>query len=213
MNRIILALAVALVAGCSKNEVAVTGDGVPKTETRSVTDFSRIEAKGSFQIQWSPGKPGLSIATDQNLLPLITSEVANGLLRIEERNNLHATKGTVIVISSPALTAVQLGGDMRFKGGQFSGDELKLVAAGNTDVSLEGKVATLTAMLTGDGKLDAKSLGTRSVDLSVVGNGQADVASPDTLKVSIIGDGSVSYAGNPKIDKSTIGSGRVEPRK
>jgi hypothetical protein len=68
-------------------------------------------------------------------------------------------------------------------------------------------------MITGDGKLDAKTLGARAIDLSIVGNGQADVASPETLKVSIIGDGSVGYSGNPKIDKTVIGSGRLEPRK
>jgi hypothetical protein len=49
---------------------------VIKTETRPVADFSKITVTGHCEIQWSNGKPALSIAVDQNLLALVKTVVS-----------------------------------------------------------------------------------------------------------------------------------------
>ncbi len=100
MNRIAILLvgAIAVMAGCSLP--GIKGDGTIKTENRPISDFSALEVSGAYQIKWSSGKPALTISTDQNLLPLITTSVTDNTLRIDSKESLRPTKG--ITINSPA---------------------------------------------------------------------------------------------------------------
>src|SRR6185312_12301425 len=99
MNKItiLLAAAVTLFAGCTRG---IKGDGVIKTENRSILGFSKVEVTGAFKINWSSGKPALDISADQNLLPLIETVVNGDTLRIESKENLSPTKDITIILSS-----------------------------------------------------------------------------------------------------------------
>jgi hypothetical protein len=130
MNRITITLiaAAAIFAGCSRP--GVKGDGVVKTEDRSITDFSKIVVTGGYQIKWSSGKPALNISTDQNLLPLIETVINGDTLRIESKQNLSPTKGITIILSSASLADVRLTGGNVFKGSQITGPDLRLESTG-----------------------------------------------------------------------------------
>src|SRR5690242_12869427 len=69
MNKITItffASLILLAAGCRWGRIM--GNGHIVTDTRSISDFSEIEADGGFQIEWRTGPPSLSITTDENLL-------------------------------------------------------------------------------------------------------------------------------------------------
>jgi hypothetical protein len=98
MNRstiLLFAAAVAVIAGCSPPDGSITTTNLP------IADFSALEVAGAYQIQWSSGKPALSISTDQNLLPLITTSMSDGSLHIDCKENLRPTKGITIIVSVP----------------------------------------------------------------------------------------------------------------
>src|SRR5258705_3125431 len=103
MNRttILVVAAFGVIVGCSRS--GIRGDGTMKTENRSITDFSALEVSGAYEIKWSSNKPSLTISTDQNLLPLITTSVTGNTLQIDWKKNLRPTKGITIVISSASL--------------------------------------------------------------------------------------------------------------
>jgi hypothetical protein len=213
VNRIPIVLLTALVilAGCSRP--GIKGDGVIKTETRPVADFSKIAVTGHYEIQWSSGKPALSIAVDQNLLALVKTVVSGDTLRVDSAEKVNPTKPIMLVISSGSLAEIQIAGEIVFKASRLSGDNFRIDAAGQTAISVDGSVTKLAANLVGDSKLDAKLLQTQSADLSMVGSSNADVTVASVLKVSIIGDGTCTYGGNPPtIEKSGIGSANVRPR-
>src|SRR5438876_631740 len=104
MNRMTLLLVavIATVPGCSPP--GIKGDGSIQTANRPIADFSALEVTGAYQIKWSSGKPALTISTDQNLLPLITTSVAGNTLQIDCTKNLRPTKGITIIVSSASLT-------------------------------------------------------------------------------------------------------------
>lgn len=213
MNRImiILVAAVTVVAGCSRP--VIKGDGVIKTEDRSISDFSKVVVAGGYQIKWSSGKPALNISTDQNLLPLIKTVVSGNTLQIDSKEDLRPTKNIAIILSSASLADVQLTGHNRFKASQLSGHDLKLGSTGASDISVDGSVANLKANLTGASKLNAKSLQTQTATLSLLGASDADVTVTDTLKVSVIGAGSFTYFGNPKtVETNITGVGSIRHR-
>jgi len=213
MNKItlILIVAAALVAGCS--HPGIKGDGMIKTEDRSITGFSKVVVAGGYQIKWSSGKAALNISTDQNLLPLIKTAVSDNTLEIGSKENLAPSKSITIILSSGSLAEVQLVGGNSFKASAISGQDLKLESTGASDITVDGSVRNVEANLTGASKLNAKSLQTQTATVSLVGASDADVTVSDTLKVSITGAGSLTYSGNPKsVEKNVTGAGSIRQR-
>src|SRR5688500_9858117 len=72
----------------------IHGSGVAKTETRDVAEFTRIEATGSPNVTVTIGdKQSLTIEADDNILPLLTTEVKDGKLVIaSEKNTSYSPK-------------------------------------------------------------------------------------------------------------------------
>jgi len=206
---IILIAVVTVVAGCS--HPGINGNGVIKTEDRSISDFSKVVVSGAYKIKWSSGKPGLNISSDENLLPLIKTVVSGNTLRIDSEENLAPTKTTTIILCSPSLAAMQLSGGRSFKASQISGHDLTIESSGAWDISIDGSITKLEANLAGASELNAKALQTQTARLSLLGASDARVTVSDTLKVSVVGACSVTYSGNPKsVETNVIGRGRIQ---
>ena len=206
-----LALLVLLSAGCDWR--GVRGNGTIKTEQRPVGPFTRIEAGGFYDIQWQPGSPSFSLTTDENLLSHIETRMNGSVLKIETHGQIAPTHGVTVVITSPSLTGAELSGALKLKATQLSGDRFALDTSGATRVALAGRANRLIASLTGASKLNAETLQTQDVEISVTGAGKADVNATNSLRAAITGAGRVSYGGNPKsVEKKITGAGKISPR-
>ena len=214
MNRTTILLAAAAVvvsAGCSPP--GIKGDGSITSTNRPIADFSALVVSGAYQIQWSSGKPALTISTDQNLLPLITTSVSGDSLRIDWQENLRPTKGIKIVVSSASLKDVQLNGAVSLTASNLSGQDLKLESNGASSIIVDGSVTNLDANLSGASRLNGVPLHTQTASVSLNGASYADVTVTETLNASISGAGVLTYAGNPKsVEKNVNGVGRIKPR-
>ena len=80
---------------------------------------------------------------------------------------------------------------------------------GAAEVKLDGQIDHLLADMTGASELSAKSLQTRTAEISTTGAASADVSVSESLKVSITGAGEVVYHGNPTVQKDVTGAGEV----
>ena len=206
-----LALLVLISAGCDWR--GVRGNGTIKTEQRLVGPFTRIEAGGFYDIQWQPGPPSFSLTTDENLLSHIETRMNGSVLKIETHGQIAPTHGVTVVITSPSLTGAELSGALKLKATQLSGDRFALDTSGASKVALSGRANRLIASLTGASKLNAETLQTQDVEISVTGAGKADVNATNSLRAAITGAGRVSYGGNPKsVEKKITGAGKISPR-
>jgi hypothetical protein len=211
MNRItisILTTFIILITGC--DWLGVRGNGHITTDQRTVTAFSEIEAEGAFEIEWRSGAPALSITTDENLLPYIENRNIDNRLRLHSRDRIRPTHRTKIVVSSPTRSAAKLTGATRLTANQLSGAKFAVESTGAARVALDGSIDELLADMTGASDLKAKSLQTKTAQISTTGAADADVSVSDTLKVSITGAGKVNYSGNPPmIEKHITGAGSI----
>ena len=206
-----LALPVLLSAGCDWR--GVRGNGTIKTEQRAVGAFTRIEAGGFYDIQWQPGPPSFNLRTDENLLSHVEARMNGSVLEIETHGQIAPTHGVTVVITSQSLTGAELSGAVKLEATQLSGDRFALDTSGATRVTLAGHVNRLIASLTGASKLNAETLQTQDVEISVTGAGKADVNATNSLRAAITGAGRVSYGGSPKsVEKKITGAGKISPR-
>ena len=78
-----LSLALLLLSGCHHKFGQATGSGTMKVEKRTVPSFTAVDISGAYNVEIAVQKePGLEIEGDDNLLPLVTTEVRNGVLEI-----------------------------------------------------------------------------------------------------------------------------------
>ena len=204
---VILTLCIAWAAGC--RWVGVRGNGHIKTEDRTVSAFTEIDASGAFLIEWQSGPPALRITTDENLLPYIESDVSGNTLRLHTHEQIWPTHGIKVVISSPTRTGARIRGAVKLTAKQLTGPKFVFEASGASRVSLDGNIDELLADMTGASKLEAGGLQSRIVEISTTGAGDAEVAVAEALKVAITGAGKVTYSGNPTIEKHITGAGSV----
>jgi hypothetical protein len=202
--------ALALLGGC--HVTGIRGNGDITTETRTVPDFTSVEADGAFTITWSNAPTGFKITTDQNLLSHVETSVRGTKLRIHSRGQLRPTEGIKVTLSSSGLSGASLTGAVRLTATRLSGKGFYLEGTGATRVVVDGMVNELMASMSGASKLEASSLQAETVALSISGAGKAEVAASKVLKVSISGAGKVTYTGNPTVEKHISGAGSVRQR-
>ena len=211
MKKLTIALLLAgtlVTAGCRFG--GIMGNGHIVTDTRTVTDFSEIEADGGFYIEWKNGPPSLSITTDENLLRYITTENVDQRLRLHSRGNLWPTHHINVAISSPSRSGAKLTGAARLTAKQLSGRNFAIESTGAAKVLLDGNVDDLITDMTGASKLEADELKTKTAEISSTGASHAEVAVSEALSVSITGAGKVVYSGNPpKVEKHISGAGSI----
>jgi Putative auto-transporter adhesin, head GIN domain len=207
---VFLTVCVALAAGC--RWVGVRGNGHVKTEDRTISAFTEIDASGAFVIEWQSGPPALRITTDENLLSYIETDVSRDTLHLRTHEQIWPTHGIKVVISSPTRTGARISGAVKLTAKQLSGPKFALEASGASRVALDGTIDELLADMTGASELEARGLQTKTAEISTTGAGDAEVAVAETLKVAITGAGKVSYSGNPTIEKHITGAGSVHRR-
>jgi len=212
---------------------SVSGSGTLKTETRDVSGFTGIalSLNGSVEIKQG-GTEGLTIETDDNILPLIETVVENGTLKIRPtaRNTSFSTKDLKIVVQAKNIDRIDIAGsgdihaetlkaaelkagisgagDLRIK--SLETDALAVSIAGSGDFEAGGRTASLRANIAGSGDIKAGKLDAKSVEINIAGSGDATVWARNTLKVSIAGSGDVQYYGDAQLQNSIRGSGSVK---
>jgi hypothetical protein len=213
----------------------VTGSGKRTTETRQVSGFDKVLLEGSGEIELQQGdKEALSIEADENVLPLIRSEVVNGRLELGFKPNINISLSTSVVyhLTVKDIHAVTLAGSGKLTSTALKTDNLALSIpgsgeiritkldakqvtpniAGSGDIVIEdGAADTLNVNLAGSGSLDCGGFKTASVDVTVAGSGNITVWATDSLTGKVLGSGNIRYYGSPaKTEVQTIGSGNIK---
>ena len=212
---------------------SVSGSGTIKSETRAVSGFSGISlsVNGLVEIQQGSAE-GVTIETDDNLLPLLETVVEHGTLKIRPvtRNTSFRTKKLKFIVyvktiesldiagagdiradalkASALKTSIAGSGDIRIK--SLDTGALSVSIAGSGDFTAGGRAASMDASIAGSGDIKTGNMETNAVEISIAGSGDATVWARETLKVSVVGSGDVKYYGDAQVKKSIGGAGSIK---
>jgi hypothetical protein len=205
----------ALIASCTGIRSEVQGSGVMLTESRPVADFQRIELSGPGVILVDRGDAeSLQIEAEENILPVLTSSVANGQLQLghEPFTNIIPTRQITYRVTVTEFSEMRISGSGEATITIVDPDRLEVVISGSGSVTPIGTTETLMVDISGSGTFDGESLEARTGDVSVSGSGEALVNVTQTLAASVSGSGQILYIGDPDLSSSVSGSGRISPR-
>ncbi|AHM61472.1 hypothetical protein D770_16090 [Flammeovirgaceae bacterium 311] len=217
---------------CGSDERAEQGNGTVVEEERSLENFSAITVEGNYTIELEQGAPGLTIQTDDNLMPLIQTEVKRNTLRLSNTKNIKGSDGVTIRIRYPELEKLEVSGAAKITntGTMQTGNleievrgaamvdlemevrKLELDLSGASSVNFQGTARQLQADLSGAGNLEAYELQVRDAVVNLSGIGSAEVYVTDNLQAKVSGVGGIRFKGEPRnIQRQVSGVGSIEP--
>jgi len=234
----IILLVVLLLTACSTSGYrvgAARGSGNLSTETRSVSGFDKISVEGSGDISLTQGEQeSLEIEAEDNLIPLITTEVRDGTLHIGFKRNafwrtVFPSKPIKFSITVTDLTNLEIDGAGRVNMPELQTDTLQLTVNGAAqinfptltanmikinidgggDCTLSGEVSDVEVKVDGAGSVNLQDLMSKRAAVTINGAAGVKVWATDTLEVNLNGAGTVSYYGSPQLTRNIAGIGNI----
>ncbi|MBW8684842.1 head GIN domain-containing protein [Chitinophaga rhizophila] len=210
----------------------VTGSGKIKTETRTDGPFKSISTSGVYNVYITPGaKNDIRIETDDNLLPLIETEVRGTDLHIQTKKgydikptqkvNIYVTMSEVEELASSGsggfYSRGKLKGDQvkfRFSGStqteiEMDANALKVEVSGSSKFNLKGNIEMTRYDISGSADVEALELRAANADINISGTGKLDLVAEKKLDVNVSGMGKVRYKGSPVINQSSSGMAKI----
>jgi hypothetical protein len=211
MKRILLlTLLLSLVAGCHKLHDEVAGSGKVQKEKRDIPSFNSIATEGAFNIQIVSQKPlGLEIEGDDNILPLVTTEVSNNVLHIRNLRAYSVTEPVALKISVPNLDGISSSGAGTIDISGLKNEKFEIEANGAPTIRVSGETSLVEIDTNGAAKIDTHKLRAARAVVDSKGVARVDVYAKDQLDVSVAGPSRVTYEGDPVVKQNVYGPGSV----
>lgn len=197
----------------SMNFGSVSGSGNIEKETRDVGDFRSIDVGGVFRVEATAQKDkSVEVEADDNLLPLIKTEVRGGTLYINADKRLRSSSQIVIRVSAPNIDSINSSGVANVSVSNVKNDKLGIDASGASKVSVQGETSQLTIDVSGASHIDADSLTALTARIGASGASNVLVNASNELNVDASGASKVIYSGTARVTKSTSGGSSVSQK-
>ena len=230
---VLLTAGIFIFPSCEK----VVGEGPLVTQTRSVANFSGVSSEMSGKVNFAIAPEyKVEITAQQNILDVLNTNVVNGVLHIDFKDNVRVRQheDLLINITAPYADYFRLSGSGNMNvQGDITANNLKVILSGSGDIAVQSAVvadkidaemsgsgnifiANGSAMnedvdISGSGKVEMPGVNAESAVTHTSGSGDVKLAVSKNLDAHISGSGSVYYHGNPIISTHISGSGRVIP--
>lgn len=193
----------------------IIGSGNKKTESRQVSGFSEIVINnvGTLTITQTTNE-SLTIEADDNILPLLTSEVSGNRLILGTKPNTSFSTNNPINynLTVKDLSVIEASGAAGIIAKNINTPKLTAVFSGSGDVKISGTAQRQDLNIKGSASYKAFELASKEAYVIIKGSGSAFVNVSNVLDVKISGSGSVKYEGNPTISKKITGAGSIKRR-
>ena len=230
---VLLAAGIFIFPSCEK----VVGEGPLVTQTRSVGNFSGVSSEMSGKVNFAIAPEyKVEITAQQNILDVLNTNVVNGVLHIDFKDNVRVKQheDLLINITAPYADYFRLSGSGNMDvQGDITANNLKVTLSGSGDIAVQraviadkidadisgsgninianGSAVNEDVDISGSGEVEMPGVNAESAVTHTSGSGDVKLAVSKNLDAHITGSGSVYYHGNPIISTHISGSGRVIP--
>lgn len=202
-------------ATTAKNGETVQGSGTATSQTRSLGCFNVLHLQTPLNVTVKRGageKVQCVITGDDNIVPLIVTEVDTEELMIKAKESYQSKTGLKVDIVIPRQrefdALLQSSGNISLE--DVAEEQLLVRLEGSGNITATGKVKKVEADLSGSGNIQLSSVQAETAEVTLGGSGNIEVHATETLDVKLAGSGSIMYGGSPKtVNQSKTGSGNI----
>lgn len=212
LRSLVVALSLLGALACTSS-AGTAGSGVAAKDSRQVPAFEQLRVNGAFAVEVELGPaPSVRVEADDNIVPLISTEVEGDALVISSRQSMHTSGQLKVWVTTPRLVAVEHSGSGSVQVRGITGERFAAALRGSGSIELTGRVDALAVDLDGSGSLVAVGLIATTATVELAGSGSAEVNASEQLTADVSGSGSVRYMDGAKnVARNVHGSGSVEP--
>jgi hypothetical protein len=197
-------------SGCHRMRHEVVGSGNRQTQKRDIPAFTSITTEGAFNIEVTCQKtPSLEIEGDDNILPLISTEVSNSVLRIKNIRGYNVNNPIQLRLTVENLEGLSISGAGKISVSGLKNDKFEIDANGAPAITAAGETNLVDINTNGAGRIDTHELRAGRAVVDSKGVSKVEVYAADELDVTVAGPSQVVYQGNPKVNKTVHGPGSV----
>lgn len=192
----------------------IKGSGVLKNETRAVSGFSKVEAGGAIRLEITAQKDfSVSVEADDNLLPLIKTEVRGDTLKIYREKGSSSKIGIKVTISMPDVNGIDISGASTAVVSGAKSESLELEASGASKIKIDGEAKDLTSDASGASGIDAENLLAENADIKASGASNTTVSATGELEADASGASTIYYTGEPKnLNQKSSGASSIKKK-
>jgi hypothetical protein len=210
---LLLMVLISLVSGCHRIHSGIAGSGKLQKQKRDVGSFNSISTEGAFDLEIVCQKPqSLEIEGDDNVLPLVSTEVSNNVLHIKNLRGYSVSEPITLRISVPDLEGISASGAGKIEISGIKNEKFVIDASGAPTIKATGETKVLNVDASGAGKIDTHKLRAGRVVVESKGVSKVEVYAAEQLDVTVSGPSSVIYEGNAVVNKTVNGPGSVEKK-
>lgn len=189
----------------------IRGSGNVITETRNVPKFTGIDTGGAISLEVVAQKSqNVEIETDDNLMPLITTEVHGDKLYINNTQKINWNSRIKVRISVDQLESLNISGASKAVVSDVKTSDFKVYVSGASKVQIDGEATNLDADSSGASKIDAENFRVASAKADASGASKITVFASERVDANASGASKISYAGNPaNVTKKASGASKV----
>jgi hypothetical protein len=201
--------------------MVLSSASLAKTEKKTITvpSFDSLELAGKVDVELVVGqKQSVEIETDSEYLDKVEIRVKDKSLIIGNKNSSDWSfsfkdQRTIVRITVPAITEIDVSGACTIKASGFAGGSLDFEGSGAIEATLAGHVDAFSIDISGAAEIKAFELKAQAVKLDISGSAQIEVFAVRTIQSDVSGAASVVYKGTPAVIKSDIsGMGSMKQR-
>ena len=189
----------------------VTGSGRVVRQARAISAAQAVELSGAadVEVRVGPG-PSLTIEADDNLLPLFTSEVRGGTLKLASKGSYRTRNTPRFFVTVPSLSSLQTSGSGDAVVIDARSSALALGLKGSGNIRASGSAGRLDASIHGSGNLDLRQLAVGDAKLAIYGSGEIAAAPRGRVEAITFGSGDIDLLSRPtSLEVRRGGSGSV----
>ncbi len=187
----------------------VVGSGNVITQSRNVSGFEAVSFEGVARLVLEQtGTESLTITAEDNILPLLISEVRDGTLFLgfASDTNITDTEPIVFTLSVRTLTALTAAGVVEVHARGIDSNRLDVIVSGVSNVTAAGRADRQNVVVSGVSTYLAENLESIVVEVDVSGPSRVVVNVSEELRGRVDAPGSVEYIGDPAVDVDGFGA-------
>jgi len=208
---LLLIILLSLAVGCRHIiHDGVAGSGNRQKEKRNVPNFTSISTEGAYEIEFVvQPTPSLEIEGDDNILPLITTEVSNNVLHVKSKQSFSTRKPITLKLSAPNLDGLSASGAGKIEISRLKNEKFGMDVNGAPTVRISGETKSLEIESNGAANIDTHKLRADSAKVESNGVSKVEVYAAKELDVTVSGPSRVTYHGDPHVQQTVNGPGSV----
>lgn len=205
-----------VLAGCSATE----GNGVSLTESRTVSDAFdglRVSDGLTVEVTLSPDNTGaLEVTSDENLVPIIVTEVIDGVLEVSA-DNIDPMVPTSVGVTVPTLGSISVADEAGLvmvtdlvRDGDGRDGELSVNVSEGAAIEVTGSCRNLRAIVTGPSALRAAGFECQTAEIEMLQDAMVEARVTERATIRANGEGTVRLTGSPEVDSEVTDDVTVE---